>query len=55
MMRTPTSLELLRSQCNLNTMDMSDSSRENIECYGQTKEHAIALEQLADEYRQIAE
>jgi hypothetical protein len=31
--------------------------REDIECYGQTKKHAIAiaLEQLADEYRRIAE
>ncbi|MGM3307216.1 hypothetical protein ACSQ6I_14800 [Anabaena sp. WFMT] len=36
---------------------LSDSPRENIQCYGQTKEHAIAiaLEQLADEYRRIAE
>jgi hypothetical protein len=32
---------------------LSDSPRENIQCYGQTKEHAIAiaLEQLAHEYR----
>ncbi|GAA6620886.1 hypothetical protein [Scytonema sp. NUACC26] len=31
--------------------------RENLQCYGQTKEHAIAiaLEQLADEYRRMAE
>lgn len=36
---------------------LSDSCRQDIQCYGQTKEHAlaIALEQLADEYRQIAE
>jgi phosphoribosylformylglycinamidine (FGAM) synthase PurS component len=32
-------------------------SQNNINCYGQTQEHAIAiaLEQLADKYRQIAE
>jgi hypothetical protein len=36
---------------------LSDQSRNIIQCYGQTKEHAIAiaLEQLADEYRQMAE
>jgi len=36
---------------------LSDSPRENLQCYGQTKEHAIAiaLEQLADEYRRMAE
>jgi phosphoribosylformylglycinamidine (FGAM) synthase PurS component len=36
---------------------LSSSPRENIQCYGQTKEHAIAiaLEQLADAYRQVAE
>ncbi|WP_242056535.1 MULTISPECIES: hypothetical protein [unclassified Nostoc] len=36
---------------------LSDSPSGNIQCYGQTKEHAIAiaLEQLAHEYRQIAE
>jgi phosphoribosylformylglycinamidine (FGAM) synthase PurS component len=36
---------------------LSDSHREDIQCYGQTKEHAIAiaLEQLADDYRRIAE
>lgn len=36
---------------------LSDRPRDEIRCYGQTKEHAIAiaLEQLADEYRQIAE
>ena len=35
----------------------SDRSRDNIQCYGQTKEHAIAiaLEQLAGEYRRMAE
>ncbi|GCL35103.1 MAG: hypothetical protein VKL60_06130 [Sphaerospermopsis sp.] len=34
-----------------------DDTRQNWQCYGQTKEHAIAiaLEQLADEYRRIAE
>lgn len=42
--------------CQLSS-SLSDSPRENIESYGQTKEHAIAiaLEQLAHEYRQIAE
>lgn len=32
-------------------------STQNLQCYGQSKEHAIAvaLEQLADEYRRIAE
>ncbi|WP_427157304.1 hypothetical protein ACQFX9_17605 [Aliinostoc sp. HNIBRCY26] len=42
--------------CQLSS-SLSDSPRENIQCYGQTKEHAIAiaLEQLADEYRKIAE
>ncbi|GBE90956.1 hypothetical protein [Nostoc cycadae] len=42
--------------CQLSS-SLSDSPRENIQCYGQTKEHAIAiaLEQLADEYRRIAE
>ncbi|MEA5566300.1 hypothetical protein [Anabaena sp. UHCC 0399] len=42
--------------CQLSS-SLSDSPRENIQCYGQTKEHAIAiaLEQLAHEYRQIAE
>ncbi len=36
---------------------LSDSPRENLQYYGQTKEHAIAiaLEQLADEYRRMAE
>lgn len=36
---------------------LSDRDREDIRCYGQTQEHAIAvaLEQLADEYRRIAE
>lgn len=36
---------------------LSDQSRDDIRCYGQTWEHAIAiaLEQLADEYRRIAE
>jgi hypothetical protein len=36
---------------------LSDSPREDIQCYGQTKEHAIAiaLEQLAAQYRRIAE
>lgn len=35
----------------------SDAPREDIQCYGQTKEHAIAiaLETLADDYRRIAE
>lgn len=38
-------------------MSSSLSDREDICCYGQTQEHAIAiaLEQLADQYRQIAE
>ncbi|WP_446878569.1 hypothetical protein [Phormidesmis sp. 146-33] len=42
--------------CELSS-SFSDSSRESIQCQGQTKEHAIsiALEQLADAYRQIAE
>ncbi|MHC5763317.1 hypothetical protein [Nostoc sp.] len=42
--------------CQLSS-SLSDSPRENIQCYGQTKEHAIAiaLEQLADDYRRIAE
>ncbi|MEA5620536.1 hypothetical protein VB711_22240 [Cronbergia sp. UHCC 0137] len=42
--------------CQLSS-SLSDSPKENIQCYGQTKEHAIAiaLEQLADEYRRIAE
>ncbi|MEM9002870.1 MAG: hypothetical protein AAGE59_04995 [Cyanobacteria bacterium P01_F01_bin.86] len=37
--------------------DLSNASREAICCYGQSKEHAIAiaLEQLASTYRQIAE
>ncbi len=36
---------------------LSDRSRDDTRCYGQTKEHAIAmaLEQLADEYRSYAE
>lgn len=36
---------------------LSDRSSDSIQCYGQNKEHAIAiaLEQLADEYRRIAE
>ncbi|MBH8561237.1 hypothetical protein I8748_03430 [Nostoc sp. CENA67] len=36
---------------------LSDFPKDNLQCYGQTKEHAIAnaLEQLADEYRRIAE
>ena len=36
---------------------LRDSPRENMLCYGQTKEHAIAiaLEQLADSYRRIAQ
>jgi len=34
-----------------------DPSQNNINCYGQTQEHAIAiaLEQLAEKYREIAE
>ncbi|MBD2605839.1 hypothetical protein H6G81_15265 [Scytonema hofmannii FACHB-248] len=42
--------------CQLSS-SLSDSPRENIQCYGQTKEHAIAiaLEQLADEYRRMVE
>ena len=42
--------------CQLSS-SLSDSPRENIQCYGQTKEHAIAiaLEQLASEYRRMAE
>ena len=37
--------------------DLSECPTSDIRCYGQTKEHtiAIALEQLADRYRQIAE
>ena len=36
---------------------LQDPSKNTISCYGQTQEHsiAIALEQLADQYRQIAE
>jgi hypothetical protein len=36
---------------------LSDASRAAIQCYGQSKEHAIAiaLEQLAADYRQMAE
>ena len=36
---------------------LSDRSRNDIQCYGQTQEHAIAiaLEQLAGEYRRMAE
>ncbi|MEH2425418.1 MAG: hypothetical protein V7K48_32305 [Nostoc sp.] len=36
---------------------LSDFPKEHIQCYGQTKEHAIAiaLEQLADDYRRMAE
>jgi hypothetical protein len=36
---------------------LPDSSPNTINCYGQTQEHAIsiALEQLAEQYRQIAE
>ena len=36
---------------------LPDPSQNTINCYGQTQEHAIAiaLEQLADRYRQIAE
>ncbi len=36
---------------------LQDLSQNTISCYGQTQEHAIAiaLEQLADRYRQIAE
>ncbi|WP_375490827.1 hypothetical protein [uncultured Nostoc sp.] len=36
---------------------LSDFPREDMQCYGQTKEHAIAiaLEKLADDYRRIAE
>lgn len=36
---------------------LNAQSREDIQCYGQTQEHAIAiaLEQLADEYRRMAE
>lgn len=39
------------------TNPLPDPSQNNINCYGQTQEHAIAiaLEQLADKYRQIAE
>ncbi|NEP59889.1 MAG: hypothetical protein F6K31_23275 [Symploca sp. SIO2G7] len=39
------------------SLSLGESSRENILCYGQTQEHAIAiaLEQLADNYRQIAQ
>jgi hypothetical protein len=38
-------------------MSASLRDREDIRCYGQTPEHAIAtaLERLADEYRQMAE
>ncbi|AFY35149.1 hypothetical protein [Calothrix sp. PCC 7507] len=36
---------------------LTDFPTENLRCYGQTKEHAIAiaLEQLADDYRRMAE
>ena len=36
---------------------LPDPSKNTINCYGQTQEHAIAiaLEQLADKYREIAE
>ncbi|WP_017651241.1 hypothetical protein [Fortiea contorta] len=36
---------------------LNDSSGEDLRCYGQTKEHAIAiaLEQLADDYRRRAQ
>lgn len=36
---------------------LSDRDHDDIQCYGQTPEHALAnaLEQLADRYRQIAE
>jgi hypothetical protein len=36
---------------------LSDAPRADIQCYGQSKEHAIAiaLEQLAAEYRQMAQ
>jgi hypothetical protein len=42
--------------CSLSS-SLSDRTRDDTRFYGQTKEHAIAiaLEQLADEYRQIAE
>ncbi|MEH1887519.1 hypothetical protein [Nostoc sp.] len=42
--------------CQLSS-SLSDSPRKNVQCYGQSKEHAIAiaLEQLADDYRRIAE
>ncbi|WP_449420471.1 hypothetical protein [Phormidium nigroviride] len=42
--------------CQMST-DLSDCPTADIRCYGQTKEHtiAIALEQLAERYRQIAE
>ena len=42
--------------CNLSP-SLSDRARDPLPCYGQTKEHAIAiaLEKLADDYRQIAE
>lgn len=42
--------------CQMST-DLSDCPTSDIRCYGQTKEHtiAIALEQLADRYRQLAE
>ena len=37
--------------------NLSDEPRADIQCYGQTKEHAIAiaLEKLAESYRQLAE
>ena len=39
------------------TPSLKDCPRDSLRCYGQTKEHAItiALEQLASDYRQIAE
>ena len=42
--------------CHLST-SLSDRPTEEIQCYGQNKEHAIAiaLEKLASEYRHIAE
>jgi hypothetical protein len=39
------------------SLSFSDFSREDIRCYGQTREHAlaIALEKLAQDYRQMAD
>jgi hypothetical protein len=39
------------------SLSLSDFPQDHLQCYGQSQEHAIAiaLEQLADDYRRIAE